>query len=247
MSTAKGQGLPGLRLASARALVVAALLAFTSSAVCRAQAIGSHRGDTAGTGGTRSIQGRIFSPTGQLPETRIRVTLDSSNSGSRSVVADADGTFNFNGLESGPYSVTVDAGKEFEVGRETVYVEGSKPTYNVMVYLRLKPGAHPAFAGVPKPAVDLYMQAQESARKGDSKKAVEQLNAALAAHPQFALAQSELGVHLMRTGQVDRAVESLRAALKLAPEDFNTRLNLGLALMEKKEYGEAEKQFREVV
>ncbi|MFL6254133.1 MAG: hypothetical protein ACJ74T_03860, partial [Pyrinomonadaceae bacterium] len=49
----------------------------------RAQAIGAHRGDTGGgtAGGTRSIQGHIISPTGRLPESRIRVTVSSSNGG----------------------------------------------------------------------------------------------------------------------------------------------------------------------
>src|SRR3954470_21291398 len=89
-----------------KALVCAVLLSAAVSNA-RAQAIGAHRGDTAGSGGNSSIQGHVISPTGKLPETRVRVTLDSLNSGSRITYANDDGSFNFNGLEGGSYSVVI--------------------------------------------------------------------------------------------------------------------------------------------
>ena len=44
------------------------------------------------------------------------------------------------------------------------------------------------FAGVPKEAVDSYKKAMQSAQGGNNKKAVEQLNSALAIYPKFSLA-----------------------------------------------------------
>jgi Flp pilus assembly protein TadD len=232
-----------------RRAALLSLLIFLAPAavVVRAQAIGAHRGDIAGTGGTTSIRGRIISSSGRLPDTRLRVTLDHSDSGSRSTVADADGNFNFNGLENGSYRLTIEAGKEFETAHESVYIESGKPIYNVIVNLRIKPEANPAFAGVPKPAVDLYLKATEAGRKGENGKAVEHLKSAIELHPKFGPALGELGVQYMKANQLDKAIESFRSALEVAPDDPVLRLNYGMALLEKKDFPEAEKHLRQAL
>jgi Tfp pilus assembly protein PilF len=211
----------------------------------RAQGIGAHRGETSGgTGGTRAIQGHIISPTGRLPETRIRVTVSSSNGGQQTVAAGEDGVFLFNNLEPGPYELTIDAGKEFEVMRESVFIGGAVQTANVPVYLRLKPESNPALAGVPKTAVELYVKAQEAARKGENDKAASLLGEAVKQHPPFGLAHNELGLVYMRTGKLDKALEEYKAAAKALPDDPFVQLNYGTALTQKKEFPEAEKQLR---
>jgi Tfp pilus assembly protein PilF len=224
--------------------LLCALVLASVSAAARAQAIGAHRGDTAGSGGNSSIEGHIISPTGKLPETRIRVTLDSTNSGSRVTYADDDGGFNFNGLEGGSYSLVIDAGKEFEVARESVFIEAGKPMSNVPVYLRMRPEANPALAGVPKPAVDLFVKALEAEHRKENDKAVELLNEALAQHAQFGLAQNELGTLYMRSGKLDKALESYRAAAAALPDDPMVQLNYGTALTQKKQFADAEKLLR---
>src|SRR4051794_36953029 len=154
-----------------RSLLLTLLLSAAALSVS-AQAIGAHRGDTAGSGGQSSIQGHIISPTGKLPDTRVRITLDSVNSGQRVTFADDDGSFNFNSLEGGSYTLVIDAGKEFEIARESVFIEAGKPMSNVPVYLRMKPEANPALAGVPKGAIDLYVKALEAEQKKDNDKAM---------------------------------------------------------------------------
>jgi Flp pilus assembly protein TadD len=221
-----------------------ALLLCALDAPARAQAIGAHRGEVAGTGGSFSIQGHIVSPLGKLPETRIRIMLEHTDTGTRSTVAGEDGSFFFNNLEGGSYRLTIDAGKEYELDRESVYIEGGQPTYNVPVYLRLKPEANPALAGVPQPAVDSFMKAQEAIRKGNGKKAIELLSAAVSQHPQFGMAYGELGIQYLKTGQLDKAIEAFQSALKLMPDDPNVQLNYGIALAEKKDYPAAETQLR---
>ncbi len=235
--------LAGVR--SPRALLTIVLL-LVLPCVARAQqstGIGAHRGDVTGTGGSHNIMGRIISPLGRLPETRIRVTLEHPDSGTRSTVADAEGVFNFSNLEGGSYRVTIEAGSEYEVARESVYIESSL-TYNLPVYLKLKPEANPALAGVPKPALELYGGASESVRKGNNEKAIGQLNEAIALHPNFGLAHHELGLLYLKTNQLDKALESFRAAQKTLPDDPNVQLSYGMALLEKKDYAEAEKQLR---
>ena len=225
-------------------LLVAALCLLQTGAT--AQGIGAHKGDSGGgtAGGTRSIQGRIISPTGRLPESRIRVSVSSSNGGVRSATAGEDGVFIINNLEPGPYELTIDAGGAYETVRESVYLGGLTETTNVPVYLRFKPEANPALAGVPKPAVALYVQAQEAARKGDGAKAQTLLADAVAQHPPFGLAHSELAMIHMKAGALDKAAEEIKLAAKSLPDDPQVQLNYGLISLERKDYAEAEKQFR---
>jgi Flp pilus assembly protein TadD len=232
------------RLLSLTITAVAFVFVFAGVALAQSTGIGAHRGEIAGTGGRYSIQGHVISPLGRLPETRVRITISSSNSGSRTAVAGDDGVFLFNNLEPGPYDVTIDAGKEFEVQHESVYLSGSTQMATVPVYLRLKPEANPALAGVPKSAVDLFVKAQEAAHKGDGAKAESLLAEAVAQHPQFGLAHNELGLLHMRAGQLDKALEEYRLAAKALPEDASVQLNYGTALTQKKEFSEAEKQLR---
>ena len=228
-----------------RLLFVFALL-FALQPGARAQGIGAHRGDTAGgtAGGTRSIQGHIISPTGRLPESRVRISISSTNGGVRSATAGEDGAFIVNNLESGPYELTIDAGGEYEVAHESVYLGGLTQKVDVPVYLRLKPESNPALAGVPKAAVELYVKGQEAARKGENDKAASMLGQAITQHPQFGLAHNELGLVYMRTGKLDKALEEYKAASKSLPDDSFVQLNYGTALTQKKDFPEAEKQLR---
>jgi Flp pilus assembly protein TadD len=220
------------------------LLLPQSSASAQSQGIGAHRGDIAGsTGGTLAIQGRIISPSGRLPDTRIRVTLEHPDSSARTATADNDGAFHFSNLEGGSYRITIDAGEQYEVVRESVYLE-TQPTTTLPVYLRLKPEANPAMAGVPKPALELFDKGVASARKAENDKAIEELNAAIALHPQFGLAHNELGLLYFKSNRLDKALESFAAAQKMLPDDPNVQLNYGMALLEKKDFAEAEKQLR---
>ncbi|HZT60108.1 MAG TPA: tetratricopeptide repeat protein [Pyrinomonadaceae bacterium] len=227
-------------------LLLSLALAFATSPA-RAQAIGANRGDIGATGGTGVIQGHIVSPSGKLPATRIRVTLSSTNGGVRSTAADDDGNFTFSGIEPGPHDLLIDAGKDYETGRESVFVEGSQPIYNVPIYLRLKPEANPALAGVPKPALDLYSKALDAERKNDDAKAASLLTDAVAQYPQFGLAHGELGLLYLKTNQLDKAVGELKVAQKALPDDPQIAFNYGFALEGKSDYEEAEKQLRRAV
>lgn len=227
-------------------LVFIVALLFALPLGARAQGIGAHRGDSSGgvAGGTRSIQGHIISPTGRLPESRIRVTVSSSNGGTQTVAAGEDGVFLINNLETGPYDLTIDAGKDFEVVREPVYIGGAQQSVNVPIYLRLKPEANPSMAGVPKPAIDLYVKAQEAERKGEAEKAQALLTDAVAQHPQFGLAHNELAMIHLKAGALDKAFEEIKLAVKALPDDPQVQFNYGLVSLERKDYAEAEKQFR---
>jgi tetratricopeptide (TPR) repeat protein len=230
--------------------------------------------ESTGTGGQHKIQGRIYFPSGRRSDAAsVKVTLESTSSEKLSVISDLNGSFSFQSLSPGSYDLTVDAGKDYELARESVVIEGfgvhnrtipsaelaraNVPrTFNVIFNLRLKrgvnsdakPGVYNAsLANLPKPAVEAYEKALESARSGDSKKAVEQLREAISYYPEFTLAFNELGVQYLKLGQAGKAAEALRASLRIKPEEFTPRLNYGIALLEKKETLEAEAQLRQAL
>ncbi len=202
----------------------------TISVAVRAQTFGANRGDAAGSGGTRSIQGRIIFAGGAPPANGVRITLETQESGTRTTFADQDGVFTFNNLAGGIYQVTVNAGKEYEVARESINIEGPAPVYQVPIYLRLNPENNPAFVGAPKTAIDLYQRGSDAAKKGESKKAVDFFEQAVKLHPTFLMALTDLGLQYMKLGQMEKAAENYRAILKLRDNDAAAHLNLGIAL-----------------
>lgn len=240
------------------------ILFLLSPTVLRAQ-IGT---DSTGTGGTHVIQGRLYFPSGRRADVRLRVKLQSSNTGDLAVMADINGNFAFRGLAPGSYTVVVEGGDEYETARESVFIDtevrsrtGISPPpitrpYTVLIYLQLKrdnkaenkPGVYnAALANVPEAARNLYMQAIESIRTGDSKKATDQLRAAISIYPDFGLAYNELGVQYLKLNETSKAVEALAQAVRLTPDAFAPRLNYGIALLEKKSFTEAEEHLRQAV
>ena len=210
--------------------LVAAVFAFSLSA--RAQGVGSSRGLSSGDG-NHTIQGRVYFPSGQAGNNKIvKVNLETTSSmGGASTATDQDGTFRFNSLRPGRYSVVVDAGKEYDAARETVDIDpGQMGDKQVNIQLRFKAGADPALANVPKDALDLYEKGTAAAQKGNPKSAAEFFGKAVAAYPQFSLALSDLGVQYLKLQQMDKAAETFEALLKLKPNDALANLDLGIAL-----------------
>ena len=153
-------------------------------------------------------------------------------------------------LPAGEYRVKVEGGKTFQDEFETasIYREASGGRIvQLTVQMKYKPESNPALAGVPRDAVDLYTKGLESAKKGDTKKAIEQLGGAVALDANFAPALSELGVQYIKAGQPDKAIEVLQKAVKLSPTDFSAHLNYGFALLSKKDYAGAETELREAL
>jgi Flp pilus assembly protein TadD len=199
-----------------------------------AQAPGSSRGLSSGDG-THTIQGRVFFPSGQaLTGISMKVNLESTNGEGGSTTTDQDGSFRFNGVRAGTYSVVIDGGKEFENARESISIDPggtSGPMTSVTIHLRPKVSAsNPAFAGVPQNALDFYQKGAAAAQKGNAKSAAEFLSKAVEAYPSFSVALSELGIQYMKLGQMDKASQTFEALLKLKPNDAAAHLDFGIAL-----------------
>jgi Tfp pilus assembly protein PilF len=223
--------------------------------------------NTTGNDGNEEIQGTIHFPAGHKSGMQPVVKLQGISSPQLTALANLDGSFNFTRLRSDSYTITVEGGDEYEDARETVAIGNSGPVpaqgnpwsythplvFKVHIYLQPK-GAN-AFAGsagatsvalarVPQPARDLFDQAVESSRRGQSAKAIEQLKGAISQASTFALAYHELGMQYLKLGQADKAAPAFAEALKLASEVPVTRLNYGIALVNLKKFAEAETQLR---
>ena len=224
--------------------IFALLLLLTSSVIlARAQGgVGSTRGLPETVSGSNIVQGHVYFPGGPASGRRIKVTLESADELTKTTLTDDDGTFRFNGLRSGSYTVVVDGGKEYENAREAVFFEGNNRNTMVPIYLRPRIENLPELASMPRPAVDAYRKAREFAQKGDHKKAAEQLAVAVAAAPNFALALSDLGAEYLKLKEAAKAAEVLERAVKLSPDEFTPQLNYGIALLNLRKFEEAETQ-----
>jgi tetratricopeptide (TPR) repeat protein len=228
---------------------------------------GNGRAST-GTGGIHSIQGYVFFPSGRRAEGTIIVKLQSFNSGEITVLPDSSGAFTFGALSPGNYTVVVNAGDNYEIARESVFIDTDANTsrtgvfvpptprrYTVMVHLQPKMGeAHAkpgvvnaALAEVPEKARKLFEKGMEESRAGETAKAADSLKEAVALYPKFPLALNELGVQYLKLGQTQKAVETLKSAAKLNDDAYGPKLNLGIALLEAKHFEEAETQLREAL
>jgi Flp pilus assembly protein TadD len=227
------------------------LLAVSTTAALAQGGVGSSRGLPSAGNGNNIIQGRVYFPSEPKEGKRVKVRLTSSDSLDLATSTDEDGSFTFNGLPSGNYTITVDGGKEFDTATEPVMLDRESSTSsgrNRIISINLRPkGTAASFNKIPKPARDLYAKGAESAAKGDSKKAVEQFKGAVDLYPEFAVALNEMGVQYLKLGQPDKAAEAFQAALKLTPTETSPRLNYGVALLQQKKYAEAETELREVL
>lgn len=259
------QGFSTLHFVSARRIVFIILGLLLLPLTGNAQ--GSGREST-GNGGIHIIQGYVFFPSGRRAVGEIIVKLESYQNGELRVVPDSSGAFTFAALVPGNYTVVVNAGNEYEISREGVYIDtdpdlsrdrirlpSTTRRYTVMVHLRPKVNSgqakasvvSAALAAVPEKARKLYEKGVEQSRANDPEKAADSLKEAVALYPNFPLALNELGVQYLKLRQTNKAVEVLKEACKLDPDSFATRLNLGIALLESKHSNEAEEHLREAL
>ena len=256
-------GFLSLRICSRFLFILLGMLLLSPSV----NAQGSGRSST-GTDGIHIIQGYIFFPSGRRAEGTIVVKLQSLQYGELQVIPDSSGAFTFSSLSPGSYTVIVNAGNEYEIFREGIFIDTDAnlsrmgvrvpPTtrrHTVMAHLAPKfksgtgkPGViNAALAAVPDKARKLYERGLEEARGDNPAKAANTLKEAVALYPNFPLALNELGVQYLKLRQISKAVDVLKEACKLNPDFAQSRLNLGIALLESKQLAHAEEQLREAV
>jgi tetratricopeptide (TPR) repeat protein len=239
-----------LRSALFRLLLPTLLLLIASVVAFGQGGVGSNRGLPSSGSGNNVIQGRVYFPSEPKEGKRIKVRLTSHDMMDQATSTDEDGSFIFNGLPAGHYTIAVEGGKEFDAYSEPVSIDREASTggriMNLTINLRPK-GTAAALNKIPKAARDLYAKGQESAAKGDSKKAVEQFNGAITLYPEFGPALYEMGVQYLRLGELDKAADALKGAMKLNPDETSPRLSYGIVLLQQKKHAEAETELRAVL
>lgn len=225
-------------------IVTGLLLILTGQA--KAQGVGGTRGLPSAGEGVHTIQGRVYAPDGKPVSLRLRVRLESPDTSPMSSVTDEDGAFIFGRIPPGNYRLTVEGGADFETSYEhpSIYREGSAGGRIVRLAIFMRSKEKEEFGGIHRDAVEAYKKARELDRAGENKKAIEQLNKALAVYPKFGPALNLLGVQYLKTGQAEKAAEVLDSAVKMAPEEFLPRLNYGIALLNQKKFELAEEQLK---
>lgn len=228
-------------------------------------------GNSSGTGGSHTIQGSIYTPNGVRLESSATVSLESTTYSSLSVVADRNGGFSFANLSPGSYTIVINAGENFEIIRESIYIDentnsiaGVDPnspmmripetprTLRVPIYLQLKKNVslnnkilNAKLADVPKDALKHYEKGVELGQSNKTDESVGELQQAVSIYPQFSVALAELGKQYLKLGKLNEAADALRSSVNIDPKYFVAKLDYGIALLNKRENDNAETQLKD--
>jgi Flp pilus assembly protein TadD len=242
--------------ASALTLVLAGL-----AVVAQSQTDNSPRrpGTVTDSTGVGSISGHVTLPSGDPLNNRVRITLSTLNDPGMVGYTDNNGSFAFNNLRAGNYSIEVvgDA-KLYDPTTEQVFLPRGASVV-VTIALREKGGTTEKKLGsnvvstaeadekVPEAARKEYDKATRLANDGHVAESVESFKKALAIFPNYLRAHNDLGAQYLKLKQLDEAVAQFEAALELNPKVFNPRLNLGIARIQQKNFSDALEHLNQAV
>jgi Tfp pilus assembly protein PilF len=213
-------------------------------------------GRASGAGSVHTIRGKIFLPSGAVPEQRIRVVLEMATGGIISeAFSDSVGTFEFRSIPGSTYRITVPSdGSEYESTQEMVEVSGSIPrTVSVQIYLRDKnSGVGTKTKGkllsvaehsqkIPKDALKAYEKSDKLAKEGKTEQAIAQLQESLKIFPDYLQALNRLGEQYANQQKPDEAREMFEKAIRINDKFPQAHINLGLLSFNLKQYAAAAK------
>lgn len=179
------------------------------------------------------------------PPTRAVVTLDGfTTTFSGSILAGANGQFEFKGLRAGTYTLIVgvpnrgEVRKTVEIGPGTADAANSVP-FSIALGDSLfsrEPARREGTVtmrelAIPDKAKKAYLEAQRQLARRNQKKAIEALQAAVRLAPGFSGAWNNLGTLFYKSAQYEKAEEAFRSALVASPDSFEPLVNLGGVLL----------------
>lgn len=236
-------------------LSVICLLGISTTAVAQT------RTNSSGTGGIHQIRGRVYLPSGKSLDTSIEVELQGSFT-SLKVFTDRSGSYAFENLAPGNYTVVVNVSDQFEPVREYVTLD-TEPQgnmrilpvpkiVNVPIYLQPKRSGNSdgvnnevvnaRWATVPRDAIEHYRQGLDLIRQNKAEQAAAEFHKSVAIAPSFAPAHTALGKLALIAGRLDDAVDEFKTAISYDSDDFESRLNYGIALLNKRDIPDAQKE-----
>ncbi len=236
-------------------LFLKALVGLTLSGIIAHAQITS-RTDATGAGGTRGnhvIRGKIFLPSGRLPEVRMRVVLELVSGGIYAeTFSDSVGGFEFRSLPNNNYRVIVPTdGHTYESAQENMEVSGTMSrTFIAQVYLREKErdqrtslnklvSAAEFAQEVPKAAKKSYEQGLKKLKDGKGNEAFALFQEALKQFPDYVQALNKVGELQIGQKQMAEAEASFKHAVEISPKYPLSLINLGMLFVQMQRYSEA--------
>jgi tetratricopeptide (TPR) repeat protein len=234
-----------------------ALSLFIALSACAAHSLaqggGSNSPNSPGRGVSHTIRGKIFMPSGNPPEQRLRVVLELNTGGIVSeVFSDSVGNFEFRSLSSGTYKIVMPSdGRVYATAQETVELYGSfARTFTVQLYLREKGEGAPVktkekivsvadLQQPPKEAKKNYENGLKRARENKPEEAVALFQAAVRIFPEYLAAINKLGEQLAALKKPAEAQAAFEKAIAINPKYALPHINLGILFVEQKRYDEA--------
>jgi tetratricopeptide (TPR) repeat protein len=246
-----------LRSAHCAGALLGLFVFLAAGGLAAAQGTGGTSGNPASgsrtTAATHSIRGKIFLPSGNVPDQRIRVVLELSTGGvAAETFSDSVGNFEFRSVTSNTYRVTVHSdGRTFETAQETVEVYGNfSRTFNLQVYLREKNtdlGNRPKekvlsvadTQEVPKNAKKAYEKGVKLAREAKPQEAIVAFQEALKTFPDYLHALNKLGEQYLQVNQPAEAQALFEKAIAANNKFALPHINIGILLVNQQRYPEA--------
>lgn len=234
------------------------LLAATTASMAQGGQSGGDR-NTAGGGRsagavTHTVRGKIYMPSGSLPEQRLRVTLELATGGvAGETFSDSVGNFEFRSIPNSNYRVVVHGDRQqYDTTQESVEVFGTlSRTFSVQVYLRpldagpiVKPAGTMLSAAelsqkVPKAAAKLYDKGAKKFQEQKYDEALRLLQSALHEYPEYLKALNKLGEVHVEMKQPAEAQAMFEKALAINDKYPLTHVNLGILSYNLKQYPQA--------
>jgi tetratricopeptide (TPR) repeat protein len=245
-------------IASSFSLISVCALSMLWSVAASAQGGGGGSGTSPVTGRTggsvsHTIRGKIFMPSGGLPDQRIRVVLELNTGGiAGETFSDSVGNFEFRSLPSNSYKVTVPSdNRVYETGFESVELYGNfSRTFMVQIYLKDKGGEFVIkskdkilsvadLQDVPKAAKKAYDKGVKFAHDKKLEEAAKQFELAIREFPEYLQALNKLGEQYFQMKKLAEAQATFEQAIAINPKFALPHINLGLIHGVKKQYSEA--------
>jgi tetratricopeptide (TPR) repeat protein len=200
-----------------------------------------------------SLQGKVVLASGNPPAHPVKITLTFSGRRIHETFSDLSGRFFFAGLARGVYQLTAEGdGQTFETTSTTaeVLAYGSAPqTFSQNIQLRSKTGTLLGAVGtvaveevdpaIPVKAREEYQKGLKQARADKPHDAIKHFKQAVAAYPEFYLAQVALAEQLSKNREFDDALAAYQKAAELRPGRADPLIGAGIVLVKQQKYSEA--------
>lgn len=189
------------------------------------------------------LEGRIQHAAARIGSLRVRLLRKPDMRPVGETFSRSEGQFAFSFLIEGEYVVETYETEKFAATETNVsirpMIRSRSQTFHVTVEVPLKaaparvaPGVIDADVdlNVPKAALKHYRAGMKAIERGEAARGVEELRAAVVAHPKYYAARLELGRALRAQKRFQEALDALQPLAEIAPKRAEARIENGIVL-----------------